>query len=208
MDTSFAARRPVVAITFDDAYRSVYEEALPVLERYGFSATVFVPTRFIGDRNRWDAPYRPPLEIMSRHELQDGGTRGLALESHGHGHVNLASATFEEARDDLGRSVEILTDLRGTAPKFLAFPFSEGSLPAQRAAAELGFVAAFNIGGVDAGRFSLGRVPIGQLDPPWIFPLQTSGRFLKLRHAPITEALLKVRRRVRKRRSVARPPTT
>src|SRR4030095_15717696 len=30
------------AITFDDGYQSVYEHAVPVLQRYGFSATVFL----------------------------------------------------------------------------------------------------------------------------------------------------------------------
>ena len=37
-----------VAITFDDAFRSVIELALPILSRAGFPATVFAPTAFIG----------------------------------------------------------------------------------------------------------------------------------------------------------------
>src|SRR3954451_9220905 len=36
------------AITFDDAYRSVCDEAAPVLERLGVPATVFVPTAWVG----------------------------------------------------------------------------------------------------------------------------------------------------------------
>src|SRR3954449_3582906 len=37
----------VVALSFDDGYRDVAENALPVLERHGFSATVFVATGVI-----------------------------------------------------------------------------------------------------------------------------------------------------------------
>jgi peptidoglycan/xylan/chitin deacetylase (PgdA/CDA1 family) len=51
-----ALRRPAVAITFDDAYHDVLEFAVPLLERYGCPATVFVPTGYI-DTGRafwWD----------------------------------------------------------------------------------------------------------------------------------------------------------
>jgi peptidoglycan/xylan/chitin deacetylase (PgdA/CDA1 family) len=40
--------RPPAAITFDDGYRDVYEQALPLLMRKGLPATVFVVTEFVG----------------------------------------------------------------------------------------------------------------------------------------------------------------
>ncbi len=40
-------RRPVVAITFDDGYRDVYEHALPVLRARGIPAAIFVATDFV-----------------------------------------------------------------------------------------------------------------------------------------------------------------
>lgn len=39
---------PVVAITFDDGYRDVYEQAYPVLKRRGIPAAMFVVTDLIG----------------------------------------------------------------------------------------------------------------------------------------------------------------
>ena len=39
---------PVAAITFDDGYRDVYEQALPVLERKGIPAAMFVVTDLVG----------------------------------------------------------------------------------------------------------------------------------------------------------------
>jgi peptidoglycan/xylan/chitin deacetylase (PgdA/CDA1 family) len=40
--------KPVAAITFDDGYRDVYEHALPVLERKGIPAAMFVVTDLVG----------------------------------------------------------------------------------------------------------------------------------------------------------------
>jgi peptidoglycan/xylan/chitin deacetylase (PgdA/CDA1 family) len=44
--------RPVAAITFDDGYQDVYEVALPVLERKGIPAAMFVVTDLVG-RPSW-----------------------------------------------------------------------------------------------------------------------------------------------------------
>jgi peptidoglycan/xylan/chitin deacetylase (PgdA/CDA1 family) len=44
--------RPVAAVTFDDGYRDVYEHAVPVLQRKGIPAAMFVVTDLVG-RSRW-----------------------------------------------------------------------------------------------------------------------------------------------------------
>lgn len=47
------ARRPLVAITFDDAYRGCLTLGLPELERRGLPSTVFVAPRLIGSAGCW-----------------------------------------------------------------------------------------------------------------------------------------------------------
>jgi peptidoglycan/xylan/chitin deacetylase (PgdA/CDA1 family) len=194
---SRAPGKPSVAITFDDGYRSVLENAVPILERHGFPATVFVPTAYIGDRNRWDEPLPHPLEIMNTEELRAAEARGLSVESHGHAHIDLSNADVGAAREDLARSVAILDEVTGRQPRFLAYPFTAGSTGAQQAAAQLRFVAAFNIEGRDRGPFARARVPVGRLDPAWLFPVQTSGHYPRVRYAAATEWVLSVARRIR-----------
>ena len=42
----------ILVLTFDDGLKNFYEAAWPILNKYGFSATVFVPTDFIGEKSR------------------------------------------------------------------------------------------------------------------------------------------------------------
>ncbi len=183
-----APGRPAVAITFDDAYRSVLEEALPRLERFGFPATVFVPTAHVGDRNRWDEPTARDLPIMSAEELVSLPARGMAVESHGHAHRPLDAASLAEAETDLAASCAALLELLGRPPRHLAYPFSTGSPAAREAARRLGFEAAFSIDRRDDGPYARGRVPVTPLDGARSFAVKTSGRYLQLRHHPAVVA--------------------
>jgi peptidoglycan/xylan/chitin deacetylase (PgdA/CDA1 family) len=175
-----------VAITFDDGYRCLIQHALPVLREFGFPATLFVPTSAIGDRNRWDPGLPIGLEIMSIEELREADARGLTVESHGHSHINLANTTITSARDDLARSVEILTDLLGRAPSLLAYPYGQVTRDVEEAASQLGFAAAFTIGTRDRGALARARVPIRRRgDGSWQYRLQTSGYWPALRFSRV-----------------------
>lgn len=58
--------RPRVAVTFDDGYVDVLETAVPVLERFGVPATVFLVSRRLGATYWWDrlAPLLARLDPM------------------------------------------------------------------------------------------------------------------------------------------------
>ena len=83
---------PRVAITFDDAYRSAFDHAVPVLRALGLAATFFVATKWIGGRNVWDRPSDLPLDLMTPEQLVELDESGFAVESHGHAHIDYARA--------------------------------------------------------------------------------------------------------------------
>lgn len=56
----------VAAITFDDSYANVHENALPVLQEFGFTATNFVVANQIGGSNVWDAPLASRRRLACR----------------------------------------------------------------------------------------------------------------------------------------------
>lgn len=192
-----APGKPAVAITFDDGYRSVREHALPVLERNGFPATMFVPTAYIGDENRWNPPCPCPLDIMTADELRDADVRGLSIEAHGHAHTDLAEADEATAADDIAQSLGVLRSLLGREPRFLAFPFSHGSRDAQVAASRLGLDAAFSIDRPGTGPFDRARVQVTPYDSRRMFRFKTSGRYLAWRFSAVSRVVVALSRPIR-----------
>ena len=85
-----------VAITFDDGYESVYRHAYPLLKRYGYPATMFIYTDFIGSR---DAMSWPQMDEMLRSGLID-------IQSHSKSHRNLTERGAEEPEARYRATVE------------------------------------------------------------------------------------------------------
>jgi peptidoglycan/xylan/chitin deacetylase (PgdA/CDA1 family) len=121
--------RPVV-IQFDDGYRSVYENAVPVLREFGYPFTVFVPTdaldRGFGDYMTWEMAAELPA-------------RGGSVASHGRSHSRLVAAGLGK-----GDAPDLDGELRGSRkalearsldPSWIAYPYGEYS-PAVLAATE------------------------------------------------------------------------
>lgn len=46
--------KPFICITFDDEYQSVYDNALPIMNEFGFSATNFINTGLLGNDGKYD----------------------------------------------------------------------------------------------------------------------------------------------------------
>jgi peptidoglycan/xylan/chitin deacetylase (PgdA/CDA1 family) len=177
--------RPAVALTFDDGYRSVLEEAVPILRRYGFPATCFVPTRWIGEANGWDTfePTDHPLPILSAEGLLELEAAHVTVESHGHAHMHLGEVDEQDAVADIGASRRILTEVLGREPQFLAYPYGSQSPTARRAVEACHFDAAFSIGQRDEGRFGRERVTIRPADNMALYAFKTSGRYLAVRES-------------------------
>jgi peptidoglycan/xylan/chitin deacetylase (PgdA/CDA1 family) len=115
--------RKTVVLTIDDGYRSTYDVAYPILARYGFPATLFLYSDFIG------APDAVTWAQMK--EMQASGV--IDVQPHSKTHANLALKLAGESdaqyRDRLRREIDapvgaILNRL-GAASLTFAYPYGD-----------------------------------------------------------------------------------
>jgi peptidoglycan/xylan/chitin deacetylase (PgdA/CDA1 family)/glycosyltransferase involved in cell wall biosynthesis len=113
-----------VLLTFDDGYADLADFALPVLERHGFGAAVFVVTAEVGGTNRWDeAQGAGTHRLMSADQIRDWSARGIEFGAHGRSHANLTELADSDLVSELTGSANDLADLTGKAPVAFAYPY-------------------------------------------------------------------------------------
>ena len=133
----------VAAITFDDSYANVYENALPVLQEFGFTATNFVVANQIGGGNVWDAPLGvAQASCMSVEQLKHWHSLGHEVGSHTLDHVRLPQLPMEEARRQITHSRELLEDLLDEGVSSFCFPYGDETPLDRVLAYEAGYSAA------------------------------------------------------------------
>ncbi|MFT4181824.1 MAG: polysaccharide deacetylase family protein [Rhizobium sp.] len=133
----------VAAITFDDSYANVYENALPILQEFGFTATNFVVANQVGGSNVWDIPLGvAKAPCMSLEQLREWVRLGHEVGSHTLDHVHLPQVPMEEARRQIAHSRELLEDMLDEVVSSFCFPYGD-EMPLDRVLAyEAGYSAA------------------------------------------------------------------
>ncbi len=155
--------RGLVGLTFDDGYCDFARHALPVLQRFGFGATVFVIAGRLGGDNAWD-PEGPRKPLMDARQVRDLAQAGIEIGSHGLRHVRLPAARDALAQE-VGGSRRILQEITGEPVSGFCYPY--GDLDAEA-------VARVRVTGYDygcaiwssahTGRHALPRTYVGEAD--------------------------------------------
>lgn len=116
--------KPIV-LTFDDGFRNFYTHAFPVLNEYGFCATVFLVTDFCGKYNDWGGNPSdfPRSELLSWSEIKELNDAGIEFGSHTKTHPDLTKLTPAEAEDEIVASKSAIEDALGHDTVTFAYPF-------------------------------------------------------------------------------------
>jgi peptidoglycan/xylan/chitin deacetylase (PgdA/CDA1 family) len=109
--------RRSVLLTFDDAYGDFPEFALPVLQRFGFSAVVFVITARIGGSNAWDG-----ATLMNAQQIRDCLAQDIEFGAHSRTHPNLATLSGSRLVEEIAESSRDLAGLIGERVISFAYP--------------------------------------------------------------------------------------
>ena len=128
-----------LGLTFDDGYRDIAENALPVLAEHGFRATVFLATGVTDGRASfsWYRRQPPVLRWDEVVELDRAGT--LGFEAHTVTHPNLLALDDETARAEIWESKGELEKHLGRPVSVFAYPAGLFGARERRFAAAAGF---------------------------------------------------------------------
>jgi peptidoglycan/xylan/chitin deacetylase (PgdA/CDA1 family) len=132
-----------VIITLDDGYSSIYEIAYPILKKYGFTATLFIYTDFIGNSK----------SAMTWDELKQMKADGFEVGSHSLSHCDLTRkregesdrAFFERVREELVVSKQIIDQKLGQNTTYLAFPYGAYDPAVLALSQEAGYKLGFSV---------------------------------------------------------------
>jgi peptidoglycan/xylan/chitin deacetylase (PgdA/CDA1 family) len=132
-----------VLITMDDGYRSAYNIAYPILKKYGFTATLFIYTNFVGVSSMaitWD-------------QLKEMKADGFTIGSHTMFHSDLTKPKDGETelefmariKEELYGSKKIIDQKLGQDTCVLAYPFGYYDQRSIKVAMEAGYKMAVSV---------------------------------------------------------------
>src|SRR5690349_19962216 len=122
----------ILAVSFDDAFASVFEQALPVTAALEVPATIFVPTSYVASPramqwsslDRWaGATHEVELRCMGWEELRQLAAAVWDVGSHTDTHAKLTELSDAELDAELRDSKQSCEEGVGRPCETLAYPF-------------------------------------------------------------------------------------
>lgn len=154
------------AVTFDDGFVSVLENALPELERRRIPSTIFVPSGSLGGPPKWIKDATSPTArevVLTAAQLAGLAEReGLTIASHSISHPNFLTLDESEAQRELSESKSALEQALGKPVTLFSFPHGKYNPSLIERAKAAGYSRVFTIAPeqIASGdsRFAIGRV--------------------------------------------------
>lgn len=165
-----------VVLTFDDGFLSQYTEAFPILRHYGFPATIYLVSGYMGSMNNWDGqppwvPRRPLIDWEKAREMQ---ASGIEFGVHTVNHLRLNQLVREKIKEEIQESKIVIEKELSCKVKHIAYPYGEYNQVARELASTQFITACSTKTGLvtaQSDRWALERVDIHYLKHPVIFKL-------------------------------------
>lgn len=133
----------VAVITLDDGYADNVESAMPVLQKYQFSATCYVVSGQVGQHNGWD-DQRLGIQkrLMNSTQLRQWRDGGMEVGAHTRTHPRLTQCNATELRSEVRGCKDDLENLLGSEVTQFCYPYGDENEQVVAATREAGFRAA------------------------------------------------------------------
>lgn len=112
-----------VFLTFDDAFSCLYENAIERLVAQEMKATIFVITKYVGQKTHWDYYKSSKCGQLNWRQLQEIANAGFEIGSHSHTHVDLHSMSKKKVKYEMEYSKKMIEDRLSRPVHFFSYPF-------------------------------------------------------------------------------------
>jgi peptidoglycan/xylan/chitin deacetylase (PgdA/CDA1 family) len=182
----------LVVLTFDDGYADTLTEALPLLQKYGFTATCYIVSDAIGTYNEWDAAYLSETKpLLSQQQIQHWLAAGMEIGSHSRSHPRLQELDDEAAWREIADSRNALHKAFGVSIDHFSYPFGRFASATTGLVKRAGYLSAVSLlPGVACAkddRYRLPRIFVNGQRSWWKFLLQIGSPYEDLRRRPVRE---------------------
>jgi peptidoglycan/xylan/chitin deacetylase (PgdA/CDA1 family) len=178
------------AVTFDDGYLNVIENALPELESRKIPSTLFIVTQALGKRPPWMVGSSSGEKVMSEDHLRGLSSDLVAVGSHTMTHPQLPFLNEEDARRELSESRSTLERIMNKEITLFSFPHGAFNTKLIEWCREAGYRRVFTILPTlalsDPQEYVSGRVSVEPTDWSLEFRLKLLGAY---RWLPLAFAL-------------------
>lgn len=173
----------VVILTFDDGYADNYTHAFPILQRYGFVATVFLVADYISTERifGWDAPKigaaheAEQYRVLTWQQIDAMAAYGIEFGSHTCTHPELPAVSPEQCAREIVQSRQKLAARIGQEIGSFCYPRGKLNDDVIRLVEQAGYRCAVvtpTRAGIPLGRYTLRRVGLYQNSTPWRFRIK------------------------------------
>ena len=187
----------LTAITFDDAFVSVFENAMPVLKKHNLPAAVFVPTGNLGKNPLWtlsDDCSDSNETVMNEQQIMELDKNGFDIFSHTVSHPVLTEIEFDMLMNELKDSKEALENILNHPVYAVSYPHGAYNSNVCNAAKEVGYKQAFTIQPLfvdeSTDDMRIGRFVVSPKDGLFKFRLKVSGAYQVVRYLQILKKKL------------------
>jgi len=121
-NVSFLPEKTIV-LTFDDGYADNYEGAFLALAENDMKATWFITTDCIGKHAHWMGPPSTQTQMLTAQQLVQMEKEGMEIGSHTCSHPDLTTLSYQQQRNEMIQSKQILESLIHGKISSFAYPY-------------------------------------------------------------------------------------
>lgn len=103
-----------IIVSFDDGFRSVYNNAFPIMKRYKIKGNIYLPTAFIGQDDKF-------LNWEMVNELIKSGY--YEMQAHTHNHLDIRTLNYSSLLMQIQKSDEMFQNKLGYLPDAFCMPY-------------------------------------------------------------------------------------